>query len=350
MPNSRIFLILIWALGATACHNEKVRPVVDTVGFAQYDWQMDSLVNRLGSGVNISNQDPWKAVIAPHDDYTYAGEVEWAALSGIRAKTVILFGVAHKARLFNLENRMVLGFFTHWQAPYGKVRISSLQQEITSELPEDLWMIHDSLQGIEHSLEALVPYLQYQDRDLEIIPILVPFMSFEKMTEISSALSGVLADLMTERKLVFGRDLAIAISNDGVHYGDEEWGGKNMAPFGTDSIGTQQARQLDREIIDQCLSGEVTAEKAARFVHYTVAEDDYHEYKWTWCGRYAVPLGLLTAGNLNAKLYSQPLNGQLLGYATSIDHPTCPVKDLGMGTTAPATSRHWVSYVAMGYR
>jgi AmmeMemoRadiSam system protein B len=311
---------------------------------------MDSIIKRLDARIRIDSREEWKTVIAPHDDYKYAGEVTYRALSGIHAKTVVLFGVAHKAKLFNLENRIIFGSFNHWNAPYGDIPISGLQREILKRLPADLWLVHDSMQRVEHSLEALVPFIQHQNREAEIIPIIVPYMNYARMVEISEALGAVLADLIREKKLDFGHDIAIAISNDAVHYGDEDWGGKNMAPFGSDSLGNARAGRLEREIIDSCLVGDITAGKVNRFVRYTVKEEDYHEYRWTWCGRYAVPLGLLTANTLNKKLLNQPLRGYFLNYANSIDHPFYPVEDLGMGTTAPANSRHWVGYVGMGYK
>ncbi len=327
-----------------------VRPVVDTVGFAQYGWQMDSIINRLNARIKIDRTNEFKAIIAPHDDYKYAGEVTYQAISGIHAKTLILFGVAHKAKNFHLQDRIVFGSFTHWNAPYGKVKISGLQKDILKKLPAELWIVHDSMQRVEHSLEALIPFLQHQNREMEIVPIIVPYMNFEKMVEISESLSSVLSEIMHEKHLTFGPDLAIVISNDALHYGDVDWGGKNMAPFGTDSLGNEKARKLDLEIIDNCLKGDLNAQKVNRFVNYTVQEKDYREYKWTWCGRYSVPLGLLTANRLNERIFSKPLNGQFLSYANSIDHPLYPVEDLRMGITAPANPRHWVSYVGMGYK
>lgn len=41
--------------------------------------------------------------------------------------------------------------------------------------------------------------------------------------------------------LEWGRDFCIVISTDAVHYGDKEWGGKNYAPYGTDSAGYAKA-------------------------------------------------------------------------------------------------------------
>lgn len=345
LKQTDLFLQSIGYLG-----RDGIRPVVDTVGFAQYSWQMDSIVNRLSERVDSLPTQTWKAVISPHDDYKYAGEVILQALSGVRAQTVILFGVAHKAKVFGLEDRLVFGSHSHWQAPYGNITVSPIKEEILNRLDPQLWTVHDSMQAVEHSLEALTPFLQYQNRFVEIVPVIVPYMDFKRMDRIAKNLSKVLADILKEKGLELGKDVALVISNDAVHYGDEDWGGKNMAPLGSGPEGNQRALALEQEIIDNCLRGPITEKKMKRFNEYTVQKQDFREYKWTWCGRYALPLGLLTANRLNQLLSKAPLEGSLLDYATTIDHSHFPVEDLGMGTTAPANPQHWVGFVGMGYK
>lgn len=53
-----------------------IRPLIDTVGFAQYSWQMDSLMARIKrQGWKETDGEPWKLGICPHDDYTYVGKL-----------------------------------------------------------------------------------------------------------------------------------------------------------------------------------------------------------------------------------------------------------------------------------
>ena len=151
------------------------------------------------------------------------------------------------------------------------------------------------MQSAEHSLEALIPFLQVNNSEIEIIPILVPYMSYERMQHTARNLTKVLSSIMKKNKLNWGNDIAILISTDAVHYGDEDWGGKNYAPYGTDSLSLVEVKNIELEIINNCLVGEVSPTKIQKFIQYTVQEDDYKEYKWTWCGRYSVPFGLLTA-------------------------------------------------------
>jgi MEMO1 family protein len=333
------------------------RGLADTVGFAHLDWQMDSVMARIQA---LSHHDlirtrqaagtVWKTAICPHDDYTYTGWLYPAVLGNIKAHTVIIFGVAHKASQFNLENKLIFDSFRSWQGPYGTVKVSPLREEIISQLPRGMAVVHDSMETVEHSVEALIPFLQYQDRNVEIISILVPYMDLSRMQEISERLAGALFTIMKQKNLQWGEDIALLITSDAVHYGDEDWGGKNYAPFGTDSTGNAQAMSHEREIIRTCFEGNLTEEKAARFFAYTVEPGNFKEYKWTWCGRYSIPLGLLTSLYLQSLQSGDTLEGVPVAYATSISQPHIKVDDLGMGRTAIATSRHWVGYPAIGFK
>ena len=77
---------------------EKVRPLKDTVGFAQYPWQMDSIMSRVEkTGWKSNPGTAWKLAVCPHDDYTYVGSLYPELLQNIKAPTLFLIGVAHKA-------------------------------------------------------------------------------------------------------------------------------------------------------------------------------------------------------------------------------------------------------------
>ena len=344
-----------------SCHSHNISQVtrqpVDTVGFATRQWQTDSILERIERfqadklAEAQSHFDPGtnlRVAISPHDDYAYAGYLYPALLQYVRPKVVLMFGVGHKAKAFRIEDKLVFGSYSSWKSPAGTVHISDLQAGIMKRLPKDFYIIHDSLQAAEHSLEALVPFLEHNNRTITIIPVIVPCMSFNRMQLLAASLSEAVSETMAQEGLIWGKDWSIIISTDAVHYGNEDWGGKNYDRFGVDSSGYMQTVAYEMSIVNDILSGPLTLEKIRSFSECTVREDDYHEYKWTWCGRYCVPLGLLTAWNL-AEKEGTPLTGIACGYSTSIANETLPVHDLGMGTTAPARLAHWVGYAAIGY-
>jgi AmmeMemoRadiSam system protein B len=331
----------------------RIRGLADKVGFAHRASQMDEVMRRIGEACPPGSADagpPWRVAIAPHDDYTYAGCLYPPALSRVKAHTVIIFGVAHKARTLGLENRVIFDSFTHWHGPYGDIPVSPLRDELVNAMKGPLALVHDEMQSVEHSVEAKLPFLQHYNRGVQIVSILVPAMSHARMREIAAPLARAIARATRARGWAWGRDFAIVISTDAVHYGDEGWGGRNFARYGVGDDGYRQGVEHDLGIIRQCLEGDLQPAKTQLFTRHTVSDDDYREYKWTWCGRYSVPFGLQCGYELQQALGAAPLSGQTLGYATSIDAPRIHVEDLqGMGVTAPANLRHWVGYTSVGY-
>lgn len=331
----------------TTVLKETIRPIHDTIGFAQYDWQLDSIYNRLQIK-DTPNTKEWKTVISPHDDYKYAGKLYHTSLEGVNANTVILIGVAHRARNYNLQDKIIFGSFTYWKSPYRKLKVSNLNVKIQEKLSKESFIVHDSMQALEHSLEAIVPFLHRKNRNVEIVPILIPYINYETIDAVSSDLSTVVSKILKDNNLHFGKDVAIVISNDAVHYGTENWS-RNMAPYGVDDAGTEKAVNHDKRLINELLTREMSMNKVKNFTEETIQENDYKEYKWVWCGRYSVPFGLAFANKLNILQNDVSLTGEFLDYASSIDHKLIQVEDLRMGTTAIATQKHWVAYASIKY-
>jgi len=362
----RIFIALLSCviIITSSCKKDEekahIRKMVDSVGFATEKYQMDSVIDRIDRKFgpelnqifvsnNINNSIRWKTSICPHDDYSYASYLYSASLKNIKSEVVILFGVAHKAADYNLEDKIIFDNYKYWQTPYGNVKVSPWRNKLKQILKEEHYITHNTIHGKEHSLESIIPFLKYYNNNVEILPLLIPYMSFEKMTNLANDFSKAFAQIVQKENQEWGKDFAFVISTDAVHYGDKGWGGKNFAKFGVDSTGYKKAVALEHEIMDSSFKGTITPDKAKKFFDYTLSHNDYKKYKWTWCGRYSVPFGMLTSSYLTKELNNKPLKGIPLGYATSIDHPKLSVEDIGMGHTAPANQRHWVGYASAGF-
>lgn len=357
-----LLLFLPMSLLSQEIHSEgkNLRGLADTIGFAHYQWQMDTIFSRINKQYldtikaiekenKINKNTTFKVLVSPHDDYTYAGYMYPLGNSHIKAKTIFLIGVGHKARYFNLDNRIVFDNFKYWRGVYGKIPVSKYRQTILASLPENEYTVSDTIHAVEHSIEAILPFLQKYNPNLEIIPIIVPYMTWKMMKQISQSLSKSIFSLADSLKWKWGKDYAIVISTDAVHYGDKNWGGENLAPYGADSTGYNKAIVHEHEIINDCFKGTLTEQKLLKFNLLTVAPDNYKKYRWTWCGRYSVPFGLLTAVYLNKLYGNKPLKNKLSHYCNSINHPHLKVDDIGMGKTAPANIHHWVGYAVIGY-
>jgi AmmeMemoRadiSam system protein B len=338
------------------------RGQMDTVGFVTTAEQMDAVLQQCRALAAprhqaILNEQGWRddtpfiAAVCPHDDYYYAGRLYELVMPHIKAKRVVIFGVFHKARYFDTQGRLVFGSFEKWHGPYGPVTVSPLREEIIRRLPELDYMIDNNAQIVEHSVEAIVPFLQAHNRKVEIISILVPYMNWKSMDRISDDLAQAIASLMREKGWRLGEDICLISSADAIHYGDADWGGSNYAEFGTDSTGYQLAVRRDLALAADNLCGPLDRDKLKNFLYSCVDPTDVTQYKITWCGRFSIPLGLGVAFRLVAILENRPLTGYLLDYGTSVGEASLDVEGLGgLGPTAPNNFHHFVGYPAIGYR
>jgi AmmeMemoRadiSam system protein B len=338
------------------------RGQMDTIGFVTTARQMDGVTAQcLELAVPrqraLEEQHGWTdetrfvAGVCPHDDYYYAGRLYPLLLSRIKAKTVILFGVFHKARVFDLHDKLIFDSFETWHGPYGPVTVSPLREEIIKRLPSGDYVIDNDMQMVEHSVEAIVPWLQAFNRDVEIISILVPYMQWDTMDRLAAELSGVIEQIIRDKNLTLGKDVCLVASADAIHYGDSGWGGSNYAEFGTDVEGYKNAVKRDLRLAQDYLCGPVERGKLEQFLYTCVDSNDVMKYKVTWCGRFSVPFGLNVASRLVEALEDRTLEGTLLDYGTSVSEASLDTQDLeGLGVTAPNNFRHFVGYAAIGYQ
>ena len=339
-----------------------MRGQMDIVGFVTTANQMDAVIDQtshaaakqrqhLHDTLGFTDDTAFIAGVCPHDDYYYAGRLYSLLMPHIKAHTVIVFGVFHKARHFDCKNTLVFGTYRTWRGPYGPVKVSPLREEIIKRLPRDDYVVNNDMQMVEHSIEAIVPFLQAKNRDVEIIPILVPYMQWETIDRLAGHLADALQSILTENGLKLGSDVCMISSADAVHYGDAGWGGKNFADFGTDIQGYNLAVERDITLAEDYLSGPIDADKLEKYLYKCVDPEDVVNYRITWCGRFSIPFGLSVASRLTESLESRPLEGFLLDYGTSVSEASLDTSDLeGLGVTAPNNLHHWVGYAAIGYR
>lgn len=336
--------------------NAKIRALKDTIGFSFTKQQIEAVVKlseKLEHNAIQKNQERfrnkrWIAGICPHDDHLLAGSVYVHLFQNLNARRFVIFGVAHKAANWGVQDSLIFDSFDYWRAPYGPVKVSELRQEITELLPEEDFVVNNDWQSEEHSVEGIVPFIQYYRRDTEIVSILVPYMNWERIEKLSQDLAEALAKIIQQHHWKLCEDIAFICSNDGDHYGDQDWGGRNLAPFGVDEAGYLKATQQDSSLINKNLTGELTDKKLQDFCFRVWGENDLKEYKIRWCGRFSIPFGLNTVRILMEKLNHPPLNGYFLRYDNSYNLGKLPL-EIGIGTTAPNNIRHWVGYSAIGY-
>ena len=329
--------------------HDDVRGRIDSTGYALTALQMervwelsalppapDSLAPAPAPGV--------AAVICPHDDFAFAGRVYRRVLPLVTARTVVLFGVFHGYRRFGEHDRMVFDPYRTWTAPDGPVPVSPLRDALLARLPHADWTQDAAAHDAEHSLEPLVCWLRHIRPDVEIVPIIVPAAHFERLQELAAHFAGALRAELAARHWQLGRDVAIAISADAIHYGPDF----QQVVFGAGGPEAYaQAVAKDHGLLTGPLAGPLTVEHVRTLYETFVDPDHPDTYRWTWCGRFSVPLGLLVLEQLARD--EGGAVGHPVAYGTSVGWPELGLRELHMAPTAPSNLYHFVGYPGVAF-
>jgi AmmeMemoRadiSam system protein B len=329
---------------------DAIRGQKDSVGFASSAAQMAEVWDLSPSG---PRPDEWGeaptgpvwGALCPHDDYLYAGRVYRAVLPLVKAKHVLVIGVFHGWRKFDAKDVLVFDPYRAWRSPDGEVPVSPLREDLLSRLPKEDAVQSAAMHDSEHSVEAVVYWLKHQTPDVDIVPIIVPAMGFDRMQTLAAHLGDALTSSLKARGWVLGKDLAVVLSSDAVHYGPDF----KFTPHGEGGVEAYiRACAVDRAILTGPLSGTMTAAKTPQVFETFCDPKDPGKYRLTWCGRFCIPLGLLLLEKL-ASAQGKTLIGSPLAYATSVGSPQLPAKSPGLGVTAPSNLYHFVGYPAAAY-
>lgn len=218
------------------------------------------------------------AVVAPHAGYDFSGRTAGAVFSEVEIPgTAIILGPNHwgAGRDFAIMSRGI------WDTPLGEVAIDSdvataLKQNF--ELLEEDSAAHES----EHSLEVEVPFLQYMNPNVQIVPIAIAAHQEEMLEGLGRAIGETVKNA--------GKDALIVASTDMSHT-------ERSNPDRQEEI-----RKRDMMAIDAIL--ELDARKLLRVVR---------EEHVTMCGFAPVAAAVAAAKVLGAT------QARLISYTTSFD-------------------------------
>ncbi|MGD0337722.1 MAG: AmmeMemoRadiSam system protein B [Bacteroidota bacterium] len=320
---------------------QEIRPVRDDIG---YCWNPDQMKRFIEHLQNIEKEEPLShtiiAGISPHDDYLYAGRMYYPLFRVLRSKEVVIFGVTHgtvRREIGDPQNIIILDRHELWKGLAGNVGISPLREFIKSRLDSQYYIVSNKAHQLEHSIEALVPFLQYYNPSITITPIMVTVMPFERMDEISGKLSSIIAEYITTRKLIPGKDIVFLMSSDANHYGKDF----NNIPFGEDDVAHTRGIEQDIRVARECLEGPVQPGKIGNLTN---------ELKnISWCGKFSIPFGLLTTQKVMEKITGKGLVGTILRYSDTYSEGVLPLTKTGMGITASFSLKHWVGFFSAGF-
>jgi MEMO1 family protein len=151
---------------------------------------------------------------------------------------------------------------------------------------------------------------------------------------------------MKNRGWQLGRDVAIVVSTDGVHYGADF----KHVPYGAGGIEAfTKALAFDRALVRGTLSGPLSRDKPRRFFSTVVDAERPDTYLVPWCGRFSVPLGTMLIEATARNLGIGAPRAVPIALGVSVDTPELAVRDVGMGPTAPANLYHFVTHPAVAF-
>jgi len=347
---ARIYLLSFAFFFNIILSAQTIRPIRDSVGFCWNAAEMDSIISFLGKDAKDSPQFPNKnlvAAISPHDDYLYASRIYFPVYRLIKAKEIVVFGVTHgtvRRAMNDPKNVLILDNYDLWKGPYGNVKISPLREIIKQHLNPDYFIVSNKAQRIEHSIEALIPFLQYYNRDIKITPIMVTAMPFNLMGKISDELTEIIDNYIQSKHLKLGKDIFFLISNDADHYGNDF----NNTPFGADLKAHTSAINNDKRILKKYINRTINKSDLAALTK-EIWKTGKKKPLTLWCGRYPITFGLLTVDKIVKNITGKTISGKLFKYSDTFTEGVLPIKNTHLGTTAPFSLKHWVGFFSAGF-
>jgi MEMO1 family protein len=151
-----------------------------------------------------------KAVMLPHAGYFYSGAVAGKTISCVNVPdTVIILGPNHTGlgRPYSLVRRGI------WSTPLGEINICSKLADLILE-NSDLITEDETPHTHEHSLEVELPFLQYMNNNISIVPIIISDFFIDRLEAVGNSLAQTIEQ--------YAKPVLIVISSDMTHYESAE--------------------------------------------------------------------------------------------------------------------------------
>ena len=162
-------------------------------------------LGQLIPSVPADEKQQAKAVIVPHAGYVYSGAVAGETFARVKIpETALILGPNHHGS----GQPLALGI-SDWEMPAGMVPIER-PLAVSILRNSDVIIDDDIAHAQEHSLEVQVPFLQYFQEDLKIVPIVVSHVSYDICRQAARDLATAIRD--------FAEPVLMVASTDMTHY------------------------------------------------------------------------------------------------------------------------------------
>ncbi len=210
--------------------------------------------------VSIKKHDAIVA-ISPHAGYIYSGAVAAETFAQINIPdNIIVLGPNHHGR----GEPLAVMTEGQWQMPFGTVQIN---EHLANSILEKSKLFNSDKQAHipEHSLEVQIPFLQYHNKNISILPICISYISFDECMKAGEAIAAATRE--------YEKPVLIVASTDMTHYESRESASKK------DLLAMTQIDNLDPENLYNTVVGN----------------------KISMCGIMPTTIALIAANKLGAK-------------------------------------------------
>lgn len=215
-------------------------------------------------------------VVSPHAGYVYSGSVAantFFEVSSLDFTDVIMVGPNH----YGIGKGVAVMRRGIWETPLGEIEVNSqLAEEIASRSASVDFS--DSSHSKDHCLEVQIPFIQFIQKPVRIVPIVLIMQDIDTAFDLGKAIADTVAERGIDNTLLLA-------SSDLTHYEPNE-----------------EAHRKDNELIQAMLSLDV-------YRFYSILE----RLNVSACGYGAIASIMVAAKSLGAT------RGELLRYATSGD-------------------------------
>jgi len=152
-----------------------------------------------------SSKEDAIAAISPHAGYIYSGRLAAKTLNSILIpETVIIIGTNHHG-----AGAPIALSAESWDMPFGPVNIDTEVSSILLAESSHI-LLDEKAHTHEHSLEVQIPFLQYLQKNLSIVPLVISRISLSTCREVGEALAHAVKQS--------GKKVLLLASTDMSHY------------------------------------------------------------------------------------------------------------------------------------
>ncbi|MDA8162473.1 MAG: AmmeMemoRadiSam system protein B [Desulfobacteraceae bacterium] len=170
-----------------------------------YDGDPKRLRHELGRLVGpLKDVKPALAVIAPHAGYMYSGHTAAAAYARVNVPSAcVVIGPNHTG----LGSPAAIMSGGYWTMPMGTVPV---EEKLANDVLARSRQLKNDIQAhlYEHSIEVQIPFLQYRQPNLKIVPICLAGLPYQACEDIGRSIAGAIETFEEPVLLIASTDMS----------------------------------------------------------------------------------------------------------------------------------------------